>query len=453
MKKAVILIAILAALVSGVSAAERSFSIVFGAETASTNTLTNDNFLSAVSAGADYIDHVTSVVAVFPEKDAIRMSSQKTNGKFNIHLAEGAQVVASRIAVNACRYDNTRDEEASLMLNSEMLYIESVAPEDYTLYIPSRPEKTLTNLIIDADKRVYIKSITVYYDDTKGDVGPVMETVATPVITPAGGTVSVGTAAEITCATPGADIYYTVDGTEPSSAALLYTGPITISNDITLRAFAAKEGMNPSATVSAAYTVHDPGASLTAMFNFADPETLNPSVAAPATKEYVELDGRSFTDGDVAVSFAAAEGGNTHVRLYGSYDAGTDLRIYDGDVMTVRSLNPSLLISHIDVTISLSSGSADAWFMPSAGEWIWERDCWEPEDGACVESVALTSWQQSRITSMTVTLEKTMGIPGIGYDHDERAVYYDIHGRRATNPAPGFYIRLTPDKAEKVVIR
>ncbi len=55
-------------------------------------------------------------------------------------------------------------------------------------------------------------------------------------------------AVEITCDTPGADIYWTVDGSEPNpgDADQRYTGPITIDTTTVLRAVAHKPGYIPS---------------------------------------------------------------------------------------------------------------------------------------------------------------------------------------------------------------
>ncbi len=459
MKKTFLILVIVALHAITASASERSFEIVFGADAANTNTLTNADFVEkAVKSGKGYIAQVTSVVNVFPETDGIRLSSSKKNGKFNILLAEDAQVVARRIVVNASRYDNDRDAEAAIMLNSETLTVPSVAPADYTLAIPSRPEKTLTNLIVDADHRLYIHSITVYYDDSQGTVDPEVETVATPAIIPGGGIVSAGTTVEISCSTPGAAIYYTIDGADPSTASTLYDGFFAVNNSLTLKAFAVKDGMKPSEMAEAAFTVRNAGATLEATFDFSAPATLNPSVAEPAQKESVDLDGRSFSNGDVAVSFTASGSGNTAVRLYHSYDAGIDLRLYDGDAMLVRSLNPSMFIKEIRFTMSLSgasTGSNDINFYPSTGTYDWASETWTPDDDCTDGSVELTSVMQSRIASMTVTLDRTSGLSAVTPDHDHEAVYYNIMGRRisAATLTPGLYIRVQGGKAEKVIIR
>lgn len=50
-----------------------------------------------------------------------------------------------------------------------------------------------------------------------------------------------------------AEIFYTLDGTEPSQSGQRYSEPIAISEDVTLKAFAVREGYHNSETVSAQY--------------------------------------------------------------------------------------------------------------------------------------------------------------------------------------------------------
>lgn len=451
------IISIILLLVTGFSelfAVEKSFTISFGSENPSTNSLTNATFHTAVSGGSSYIAGVTSVVSVFPEKDAIRLSSNKTNGKFNIELSEDARIVAKKIVLRASRYENDRDADAMLMVNSEPVYIPSVSAEDYTIQIPSRPERTLTNLIVDAEHRVYLHSITVVYDSSTGDVEPEKEQVAKPVITPSGGRVSYGTNATITCPTEGATIHYTIDGSIPTSSAPVYTEPIALFNDLTIRAFAVKDDMNPSDLTEADFTVHNAGAEQVAEFDFTNPESLTPAIAIPAVKEWVELDGRTFTDGDVAVTFSATGNGNTSVRLYHSYDAGTAVRLYDGDCMTITSLNPNFVIAKAEFVTSLSGDNSDIDFYPSSGQYEWLTNTWTAADES-VSEVTLSSLLQSRVASMIVILKNLSGIEAIEYDHDQQAVYYTLQGIRigAGAPAPGLYIRISGRKAEKIVIR
>ena len=54
-----------------------------------------------------------------------------------------------------------------------------------------------------------------------------------------------------------AAVYYTVDGSEPTLDSTLYTEPISIEADITVKAFAAKEGYENSEIVTFTYTVEE----------------------------------------------------------------------------------------------------------------------------------------------------------------------------------------------------
>jgi Chitobiase/beta-hexosaminidase C-terminal domain len=84
-----------------------------------------------------------------------------------------------------------------------------------------------------------------------------LSTVATPAITPAGGTVPSGQSVTISDNTSGASIYYSTNGTTPtpgSGSTVQYTGPFTISASTTVEAMAVANGSS-SAVASASFTV------------------------------------------------------------------------------------------------------------------------------------------------------------------------------------------------------
>lgn len=100
-----------------------------------------------------------------------------------------------------------------------------------------------------------IEAVEVETEGGEGET-PVVETVKTPVISLASGEVEKGTQVTISCATEGATVYYTTDGTTPSATnGTVYSGAITINEAMTLSAIAVKEGWTNSAVATAAYTI------------------------------------------------------------------------------------------------------------------------------------------------------------------------------------------------------
>jgi len=78
---------------------------------------------------------------------------------------------------------------------------------------------------------------------------------ATPTANPIAGEVESGTAVILTTTTTGAAIYYTLDGSAPTSENTEYSEPITISQDTIIKAIAVKAGLNNSNVLAAAYTI------------------------------------------------------------------------------------------------------------------------------------------------------------------------------------------------------
>lgn len=113
------------------------------------------------------------------------------------------------------------------------------------------PGETLIKAIF-AGNATY-KPQTVSYTLTVTDN---RDQVAVPVIYPdASNTVASGTEVTITCTTEGATIYYTLDGTTPTSESESYSGGITLTSSKTVKAIAVKTGYKDSGIATANYTV------------------------------------------------------------------------------------------------------------------------------------------------------------------------------------------------------
>jgi len=98
----------------------------------------------------------------------------------------------------------------------------------------------------------------VYPIDTITNLGwhifaPGEEVVAMPEISPDSGTYYAPFNVSITCATDGADIYYTTDGSDPIQNGALYLAPFNVSQNTTVKAYATAEGMISSTVATKVY--------------------------------------------------------------------------------------------------------------------------------------------------------------------------------------------------------
>ena len=97
------------------------------------------------------------------------------------------------------------------------------------------------------------------YEPTLGNVYgkdiqlPEIVCVEDPVLSPASCSFYPSTNVTLTCATEGAVVRYTTDGSDPTEESEIYTGPITVTDDTIVKARAYKSGLYPSAFVSGSY--------------------------------------------------------------------------------------------------------------------------------------------------------------------------------------------------------
>lgn len=102
-----------------------------------------------------------------------------------------------------------------------------------------------------SSKALYIKAIEVTYSSSSQT--------ATPTFSPAGGSYASAQSVTLSSTTSGAKIYYTTNGSEPTSSSALYAGAIAVSSTTTIKAIAYDaSNANPSSVASATYTITAP---------------------------------------------------------------------------------------------------------------------------------------------------------------------------------------------------
>jgi hypothetical protein len=79
----------------------------------------------------------------------------------------------------------------------------------------------------------------------------------TPIITPGTGTYT--SAQTVSISDPGANIFYTTNGTPPTTSSTPYTAPFVVNATTTVRAIATETGFSPSATAQSVITINTGG--------------------------------------------------------------------------------------------------------------------------------------------------------------------------------------------------
>ena len=124
-----------------------------------------------------------------------------------------------------------------------------------SVYSSTNPPVVSANETITA-----IASIAGYLQSAPSSATYTSSTIpANPVFSLAAGTYTGTQTLTITEPTSGAVVYYTVDGSAPTTASLVYTQPLTISASQTVQAMAVAPGPFASAVVSATYTIQPVG--------------------------------------------------------------------------------------------------------------------------------------------------------------------------------------------------
>lgn len=153
---------------------------------------------------------------------------------------------------------------------------------------------------------------------------------------PAGGTQPYGTEVTLNTDTPGARIYYTLDGTCPcivdSPSRLLYEEPIVLTEDTTLIAYAVLEGYRDSATSRYVYTVTGDEGQETAVNG---PDDIHLYANDPVNQSNEEL--KKYLDENVTVELIYGDGSTEEknaawTMIEGEWNSKGGTYVYEAEV-------------------------------------------------------------------------------------------------------------------------
>jgi hypothetical protein len=244
----------------------------------------------------------------------------------------------------------------------------------YGYSFPLNAAKTVSSITLPASVNVVVVAI----DLTPAASGTAA---ATPAFSPAPGTYAGAEAVSLTDVTTGASIYYTVDGSTPTTASTPYTGPIAVSATTTINAIATASGYTTSAVASGTYAIQSQSAApvsvslqgsanLYGLANSATPVT-GGGVDGHGNAFAANLLGSTVTWGSTVFTLAAAgpdsAATNTVLTLpQGSFVAVSLL----ASGVNGGALNQDFVVTYTDGTATSFTQSLSDWYAPRnyAGE-------------------------------------------------------------------------------------
>ena len=308
--------------------------------------------------------------------------------------------------------------------------ITSTSYYDYSLNFTG--SYTRFKLDVKGSNQVRLKSMSVTYTKTTGESGgetPVVETVATPVISAESTTFNEGESLIVTIETEteGAEIYYTLDGSDPVENGDLYEGEIELTETTTVKAVAMLEGWNNSEVAEATFTAVDPNAKeVEATISFASTAQ---RVSQSSSEQVWANAGVTFTNSGNVANYSDP------VRLYASskvvveHEAMTKIVFVCNNSSYATALKNSIgndaTVSNSNVTVTFAN----------------------PVDEFTIASLTA----QVRLNSLTVTYvttEKVVKAPAISPEScgfyvgenvevtiaaEEGTIYYTLDGNDPTN--------------------
>lgn len=184
-------------------------------------------------------------------------------------------------------------------------------------------------------------------------------TASAPLISPASGTYTSVQVVSLADTTPGASIYYTTDGSTPTAASDLYSGPITVSSSQTIKAVAIATGYSASVVASSTYTVNLPAASAP-VFNvpggtYTSSQTVTITDSTPNAMIYYTTDGSAPTASSTVYSHAITVSASQTIEAI-AVAVGYSASAASSAAYTINLPPPTFTFSASAGTLALNAG-------------------------------------------------------------------------------------------------
>jgi uncharacterized repeat protein (TIGR02543 family) len=217
---------------------------------------------------------------------SLSMKSNAKGGAGNFNAKAGSTTISS---ISTAAF-NTASWYGSYS-SSYVTVTPSMTDDDYEI----QANENVVITIAATANSLYCQSYTITYEDASGST----PTCSTPTFDPAAGTHE-GTQYVTITSTTGATIYYTTDGSTPSTSSSVYSDPIEVSADMIIKAYAVKSDYEDSEVAEAAYTI-TAGPDVTLDF------TSN-GWGLPEGNTNIKEDEQNYTDGEYTITLKGSSG-------------------------------------------------------------------------------------------------------------------------------------------------
>ena len=395
--------------VTGVSLNKSTSSMVAGANETLVATITPTN---ATNKNVTWTSSNTAVATVNSTGTVTGVSAGTAN--ITVTTVDGTKTATCQVTVTAAPVGNTIGQfNASLALSGTTLTVTlaptvssatasnlwytdianptalSQARAGYTTGTKNASGNyvvTIPNAVIGTNGLV-----NLYLSTNTGDTGwrafnanTTTTTVTTPTFSVAGGTYTTAQQVALSCATAGATIRYTTDGTTPTATSNLYSTAINVSATTTIKAIAINSGMTNSAVASATYTINIPVAVTGVSLNKSTSSMAvgaNETLLATITPTNATNKNVTWTSSNTAVATVNATGTVTGVSagtatikvttVDGSKIANCVVTVTAATTNVIGQFNVSFALSGTTLTVTLaptvsSATASNLWYTEMA---------------------------------------------------------------------------------------
>lgn len=240
---------------------------------------------------------------------------------------------------------------------------------------------------------------------------------ATPTFSLAAGTYTSVQTVTLADATPSATLYYTTDGSTPTTASTPYTAAITVSSTETIKAIATATGSTASNVASAAYTITLPTASPTfslAAGTYTSTQTVAISDATPGAIIYYTTDGSIPTATSAVYTAPLAVATTETIKAIANATGST--------TSNIASATYTITLPAATPTFSLAAGAYTSVQTVSLADATSGATIYYTTDGS-TPTTASTSYTSAIPVSMTETIKAIANATGSTISNIASATY------------------------------